>query len=410
MRIPTWTRLALVAATLGAFLLVPAAALAATGLSGTVTGPGALEEVEICVIEPLPSETCTNPGPDGKYQLLGINGGTYQVEFLPSYRSHLVVQYYNHKAKLSEANKVVVNAGVVTKYVDADLVLGGEIEGTARDFLGGTGIPAVEVCALDAVTGLAVSCAHTDATGAYALPAVPPGSYRVGFWGERGSAGYAPQYYAEKTSYFSATPVAVAAGETVTGVDAALREGARVSGSMTDAATGAPLAGISVCILAVGSSGPERCAYSGPNGAYELAAVVSGSYQVAFSPEFAEFAKGEFTLPEEDGWLTQYFGGSPDRAGATVLALSAPELRTGVDAALATARAAAPPAEPPPAPSVAIALPTVLPGPVARPPKKCRKGFRKRRVEGRVRCVKVRREHDRHKHRHPTRQRVQTPG
>ena len=394
----------------GACLAGPAGAFATTGISGTVTAPGAVEEVEVCLVEPLPSETCTFPDASGKYQLLGLNAGTYQVEFLPSYRSHLVAQYYNHKAKLSEANKVVVAAGFVTDEVNADLLLGGEIEGTARDFLGGGGVEDVEVCALEAASGAAVSCSHTDPMGAYALPAVPPGSYRVGFWGERGSAGYAPQYYADKTTFFSATPVPVPAGATVTGTDANLRQGARVTGNVTDSATGSPLSGIAVCILSVSAPGPERCVYSGPSGAYELPGVATGTYQVAFSPEFSEFAKGEFTLPEEDGWLTQYFSGSTERAGATALDLSAPELRSGVDAALTSTHVAPPPPQPPPAPNVAVPAPTVLPIPTPNSPKKCRKGFKKRRIKGKVRCVKVRRKHHRHKQRHPARRRVQSAG
>lgn len=410
MRIPAWVRLAMVAAAIGVFLLVPATALAATGISGKVSGPGPLDEVEVCIVEPLPSETCTVPSPDGSYELLGIDAGAYQVEFLPSYRSRLVTQYYNHKAKLSEANKVVINAGFVTKNVDADLELGGEIEGVVSDFLGGGGVEDVEVCALDSVSGAAASCARSDATGAYALPAIPPGSYRVGFWGEEGSAGYAPQYYAEKSTYLSATPVAVAAGQTVAGIDAALRLGARVSGAVTDSATGAPLAGIAVCILAVSSPGPERCTYSDSDGTYEIPGVSSGSYQVAFSPEFSEFAKGEFTLPEEDGWRTQYFSGSADRAGATILDLNAPQPRTGVDAALLTSRVAPPPLEPPAAPDVAVAAPPVLPPPVAKTPKKCRKGFKKRKIKGKVKCVRVHRRHHRPKRSSATGRRVQITG
>jgi Carboxypeptidase regulatory-like domain len=256
-------RLSSIALAIGACLLAPAGALAATGISGTVTGPGAVDEVEVCIVEPLPSETCTFPSVDGKYQLLGLGGGTYQVEFLPSYRTHLVIQYYNHKAKLSEANKVVVNAGFVTNNVNADLEAGGQIEGTVRDFLGGDGLGSVEVCALVVTSGTAAGCTHTDAEGSYALPAVPPGSYRVGFWGERESAGYATQYYFEKGSFSTATPISVAAGETIAGIDAALRQGARVAGTVTDAASGAPLAEIAVCILAVAAPGPERCTFTG---------------------------------------------------------------------------------------------------------------------------------------------------
>jgi hypothetical protein len=395
-------RLALVPLAIVAGLLAPAAAQATTGLSGTVTGPGPLDEVEVCIVEPLPSETCTYPDASGAYQLLGLDAGTYQVEFLPSYRSHLVTQYYNHKAKLSEANKVVVNGGFVIKGVDADLELGGEIEGTVRDQLGGTGVEDVEVCALDVVSGSAVSCSSTDASGAYALPSVPPGSYRIGFWGQGASASYAPQYYEEAASFFDADPVPVAAGETATGIDVDLHQGAWVEGTVTDSAGDMPLAGVPVCILAVAAPGPERCAYTDHSGGYRLPGLPTGSYQVAFSPEFDEFSSGEFTLPEEDGWQTQYFSGSGDRAGATTLELSAPQIRTGIDAALLATVLPAGPTEPPPAPDVAIAPPPVLPSPVVTTPKKCRKGYRKRKVKGKVRCARAhhRRHHRQKAHRH----------
>jgi hypothetical protein len=408
--IPRAARLALVLPAIAICLLVPAVAQATTGVSGTVTGPGALDEVEVCIVEPLPSETCTYPKADGEYQLFGLDAGVYQVEFLPSYRSHLVLQYYNHKAKLSEANKVVVSGGFVTLNVDADLELGGEIEGTVRDELGGAGVESVEACALDVVTGSPVSCSHTDAAGFYALPSVPPGSYRIGFWGQGPSASYAPQYYEESASFFNADPVSVAAGETVTGVDVALHEGARVSGRVIDSATGSPLGGIAVCILAVGASGPERCAYTDGSGGYQLPGLPSGSYQVVFSPEFSEFSKGEFTLPEEDGWRTRYFSGSSDRAGATTLQLSAAEARAGVDAALVPTLVPASPIPPPPAPDVAIAPPPVLPLPVVTRPKKCRKGFQKRQVKGKARCLRVRRKHHRHKRRRHVRQTGQNRG
>jgi hypothetical protein len=384
-------KLALVA--LAAGLVLPAAAQATTGIKGTVTGPGPVDEVEVCIVEPLPSETCTYPGAGGNYELLGIDPGIYQVEFLPSYQSHLVAQYFNHKAKLSEANKVAVSANVITPGVNASLELGGEIEGQATDALSGLGVEEVEVCAQDAVNGTAVSCTHTDADGEYALPSLPPGSYRVGFWGERQSAAYAPRYYDEKPSFFEATNIAVGAGATIAGIDAGLHVGARVSGTVSDSATGSPLGGIAVCILKNAAGAPERCAYSGPAGEYTLPGVVTGTYLVAFSPEFNEFSSEEFVLPEEDGWHTQYYEGSETRAGATALALTAPQTRSDVDAALLTTFAPPPPQPPPPAPNTAIPVPTIVPPPPEkRKTKKCRKGYRKRKVKGTVRCVKV------HKH------------
>jgi Carboxypeptidase regulatory-like domain len=374
------------ASMLATVLLLPASAPAFNAIEGVVSAPAPVDEVEVCVVEALPSETCTLPKPSGAYVLTLKEAGVYRVQFLPSYRSHLVAQYYNHKAKLSEATKIVLNANQAIEHVDADLELGGVIEGRATAAASALGLQSVEVCAQDATTGAAVSCSHTDANGDYALPSVPPGSYRVGFWGERESAAYAPEYYDGQASFLAATPVPVSADTTVTGIDAELDLGARVSGVVTDAANQAPLAGIAVCILKSTAAGPERCAYTGPAGDYTLPGVSSGSYQLAFSPEFNEYAREEFVLPEEDGWHTQYYAGSATRAGSTSLSLTAPQQRSGIDAALLSTFVPPPPAPPPPAPNIAIPAPTILTLPPAKAaPKKCRKGFKKRKA----RCVKV---------------------
>jgi hypothetical protein len=62
------------------------------------------------------------------------------------------------------------------------------IEGTAIDALTSAVLEDVEVCALVASSSLAAGCTPTDAAGHYAIPALPPGSYKVGFWGEQSRA------------------------------------------------------------------------------------------------------------------------------------------------------------------------------------------------------------------------------
>jgi Carboxypeptidase regulatory-like domain len=367
----------------------PSAQAADTGFGGTVTGAEGLEEVEVCVVELLPSETCTFPDASGQYQLLGLAPGIYRVEFLPSYRSHLVAQYYNHRGKLEEANSVLVSSGLVTRGIDADLELGGQIEGRVADNVTNVGLEEVEVCAQQASTGAAVSCARSGADGGYALPSLPPGSYRVGFWGQRQSAIYAPQYYDNQPSFFESTVVPVTAGATVTAVDAELQIGARVRGTVTSAADGSPLAGIAVCILKGTAAAPESCTYSEPNGEYDLPGLASGSYQVVFSPEFSEFSSEKLFLPEADGWRTQYYAAAETRAGSTALSLVAPTQRAGVDAALLPTFTPPAPLPPPAAPDTAIASPPVANRPPEAKPKGCKKGYRKKKVKGKVRCVKI---------------------
>jgi hypothetical protein len=390
----------LVLLVLASTLLLPSSAhaIGEAGISGLVSAPvEGVAEVEVCIVELLPTETCTYPHANGEYELLNLNPGIYQVVFLPSYRSHLVAQYYNRKLKLENANRVTVIANQVTPHINAELELGGEIEGRVTTSLGAQGLGEVEVCAQDSATSIPVGCTHTDAAGNYALPSIPPGPYRVGFWGQGQSAAYAAQYYDERTSFIDGTSIPVNAGETVSGIDADLKVGAQISGTVTDSATASPLGEIAVCLLKLSAIGPERCAYTELDGRYTFGGLSSGSYQVIFSPEFSEFSSGDFVLPDGDGWQTQYFAGSEIRAGSTILNLTAPQQRVGVDATLVTSFVPPPPTPSPPVHSTAIPLPPVANEPSE--PKKaklCRKGKRKRKIKGKVRCVAVHKRHPTH--------------
>jgi hypothetical protein len=384
-----------------AFALAASAAYGKNpGIVGNVSPASIAGEVEVCVIEARPSERCVHPDEGGAYVLTPLNAGAYRVVFLPSYQSHYVAQYYNHAARLSEANTVTVGVLGPKEGINADLELGGEIEGTVTDSLASAALEDVEVCAIDTATELPAGCTHSGTAGNYAIPSVPPGTYRVGFWGEKSSAAYAPQFYADETSIFEATPVPVTAGASINGIDAQLHLGASFEGTVTAAAGGARLAGIAVCAFQLGAAKPERCAITDGNGGYAMPGVPSGSYEVVFSPEFNEFATGEFVLPEEDGYRTQYYSAASSRAQAKTLSLIAPALTAGVDASLLSTQEESLPSAPP------QLQPTVTPT-VASPPsapkkpksKKCKHGFKKRKVKGKVRCVKVHR-HKKQRRRH----------
>lgn len=377
----------LAAASLASAAVAPDAA-ESRGISGQVSPSSVAEEVEVCVIEVRPSERCVHPDSGGAYEIAPLSPGPYRVAFLPSYQSHYVAQYYKGVARLSEASTVTVGTLELAKNIDAVLELGGEIQGSVTDALSSTGLEDVEVCALEASTSLPAGCTHSDAAGKYTIPSVPPGSYRVGFWGEKSSAAYAPQFYDDEASFFEATPVAVTAATTTSGIDAGLHLGARFEGTVSDAASGAGLPGIAVCAFRAGAAKPERCAITGAAGGYALPGVSSGSYEVVFSPEFNEFATGEFVLPEEDGYKTQYYSAAPTRAEAKTLSLVAPGLASGIDASLVSTAEVPVPSVPPQLQPVVAPLVTLPAGAPKAKSKKCKRGFEKRKVKGKARCVK----------------------
>jgi len=372
-------------------LLAPASASAVDlgTIEGTVTAPVAVDEVEVCIVELNPSETCTYPKPGGSYSL-AVAPGRYRVEFLPSYQSHLLRQYYNGKPSLEEAALVTVEPKSATKGINAHLVLGGQIEGRVTAAVGAGPLADVEACALGA-DGTIGGCAGTDANGEYELPTLPTGVYRVGFWGDGKSAAYSTRYYGG-ASFSEADPISLTAGATAAGIDAQMQIGARLEGTVTDASSGAALAGIVVCLLDAGSAKTDRCTASGAEGRYLFPGLSGGSYTVAFSPEFRELAGEEFLPEENDGYLTQYYDGQPTLALATTLSLLAPGVVGGVDASLVRSLGPVPAT---PQQGSAIISATAPSGVAAtspkRPPTKCKRGFKKRTVKGTTRCVKVHR-------------------
>ena len=75
--------------------------------------------------------------------------------------------------------------------------------------------------------------AGTDATGAYAIPNLPAGDYKVLFGYPTSTSPFAHEWYDDALDEASADLVHVADGTAVTGIDAELAVGARVSGRLT---------------------------------------------------------------------------------------------------------------------------------------------------------------------------------
>lgn len=217
---------------------------------------------------------------------------------------------------------------------------------------------------------------QTDSAGEYAVDSLPDGKYEVEFVAQ----GYLPQYFDGAATQSEADPVAIVAQATVPGVDAALVPEARMSGTVTEAATGAPVWGVEVCVKEV-DTGYPACDLTDDFGKYTVRGLPAGTYTVWFDPS----GSGRNLLAE-------YFDDAASEATATPVTVAA----GGVG--FADAALAAGPVEPEPE---VVLPPSLAPPPLnlgtantAAPRERrlhCRKGFRKRRVKGKVRCVKVHR-------------------
>jgi hypothetical protein len=357
-----------------AALALPASGMAAgTGaISGTVTaqGGGGLANIEVCAWSRSGNEEhwgCEVSGVGGAYEIPNLPEDEYVVEFWPGPQNY-VWQYYGGGQKFEAATPVVVTGGTTKTGINAALVKGAQVKGRVTAAATGASAPEVEVCAFPTTEG-SYRCGLTDSTGNYTI---------VGNNHEVTESG----------------DVLVLAAEAVqTGINAALRPGGAITGTVRLAATGAPLAGVRVCLVEAAFLESLGCLTSPASGAYRFYGLRNESYKIVFSAEANEIEDPEAKV---DAYPTQWWNGQATFAAAIPIPITPPATVSGVDGSLG----------PPPAtPVTPITPPTTTPPvskqPTTKPKPKvltCRKGFAKRKVRGKSKCVRLHKapKHKRH--------------
>lgn len=194
---------------------------------------------------------------------------------------------------LSSGTPLVVTPGGTVR-ADFELHRGGAIAGTLTDARTSAPLAGVTVWATLVSNGQTVGWkeARTDASGRYVIEGLPPGRYHA--WTDAlTSSGYLNEVYdnvacgrhCEASHVVAGTPIDVAVGVTADGRDFALDFGGRITGTVTDAATMMPLAGVRVYALAPGAPPPVfPDAYTDATGAYETGALPAGNYLLLAEP------------------------------------------------------------------------------------------------------------------------------
>jgi protocatechuate 3,4-dioxygenase beta subunit len=314
-------------------------------LSGTVTDTSAepIEGIQVCVQDAESGEgwTCNQTGEDGEYKMAGIPAGKYKVQFTNNscgpegcVQLNYVPQYYDGKDNFEEADVLDLSPGDALASIDAALEEGAQIEGTVTN---GSAEPieGIQVCVADATAEWfdePMWCSQTDAEGDYTIAGLRTGAYAVQFSGNScGELGcfqlnYVREFYDDRANFKEADPVSVGVGDTLTGIDAELEEGAEISGTVTDAGE-APIEGVQVCAQDAESGEGWWCNQADGEGKYTVAGLPAGKYVVEFSGNSCG-GLGCFQL----NYARQYWNGKDRFEEADVLDLSVGEAATGIDA------------------------------------------------------------------------------
>jgi hypothetical protein len=366
-----------------AILAGPASAFAAGSISGLVTdGTDPVPGVEVCASE-VPGEEeefgCAETNSSGEYTIAGLVAGKYKVEFWPPESVNLIPQYFDAKSSWALADQVTVTNGNDTPNVNAVLEEGGWIEGRIFDSVSEAGVPDIRVCASPLGHTGFDRCMITGSSGNYKLLGLRTDSYMVGFVPKEGggSLDYVWQFYKEKDSWFEPTPVEVSAGSGTSGIDAAMEREGHIAGTVTDAASGAPIPFARVCLFELKENYEPWCTDADWVGHYVFDGLSGGGYKVWFSPDGLEWL-------EEDDYFQQFYNDKPTLALADTVHVSAGTTTSGIDAHLVSRH---------PAPAKPLVATPAIPVLAEKKPKPvhCHKGQRKVRKKGKLRCVKTHR-------------------
>lgn len=257
----------------------------------------------------------------GAYSVKGLPAGSFKVRF-GDYDSATVEQWWNNRPTYDKAHTITLSTGGSKTGVNAKLVKAAKISGTVSLPAGVTRTSTTYVYATlysatkeTYVTGVSVA-----KNGTYSLTGIPAGTYKVQF-GVSG-ANALPQWWKGKSTWSSATKIALKAGQVKTGVSAKLAKGGIISGKVSIASgTGTKLSDVAVEVYRSDKRVYAGWAKVSSKGTYSLNQLPTGSYKVLFTPAAGKAA------PQ---WASAKF----DWSKATKIKVTAGKTKSGVNAAL----------------------------------------------------------------------------
>ncbi len=197
-------------------------------ISGTVTNSMGDPLQGVCVTafdsDGNPESNTGRTGSNGNYSIVSLEPGDYRLRFgicVPLRADNVAMEFYDDKDSLEDAAPVTVIGSVDTSGIDAELAPGGSISGTITDT---NGFRLIGICvhAYNS-NGTQVGFAFLG-DGEYQVDGLGTGEYRLRFsdCADFNPFTVVPEFYDNQETLAEATPVAVTAGSTTTGIAAQL--------------------------------------------------------------------------------------------------------------------------------------------------------------------------------------------
>ncbi|MEQ1701552.1 MAG: carboxypeptidase regulatory-like domain-containing protein, partial [Ilumatobacteraceae bacterium] len=203
---------------------------------GAPVTSGRVAAISASYADPYPS-TWADVGPDGSFEFTNLYAADFAFQYLGEPDSLLADEFYGGAADFESATVVTVDLESTTTGVDIALDPGGTLSGTVTDPTGAP-LPGATVTAAGAFTG--EHSATTASDGTYTIHGMQSGAVTVRFDGPVVTPGYQPEFY-DEASYDTPIEVGVTIGQPTNGIDADLQRLARITGTLVDDATDAPM-------------------------------------------------------------------------------------------------------------------------------------------------------------------------
>jgi hypothetical protein len=259
-------------------------------LSGTVTDAETgepLQGIQISVRRWAGSGTSRSTDADGNYRFPGLAPAVYFIKTFNG-RGFVDEAYDDLPCPGSKCDETIgqalhLAAGQVLSGLDIDLEVGGQIVGTITDAEGGGPLDYAGVRVFDE-SGEEYTVSIGNSQGEYhSFSGLVPGAYYVQTWNANGHVEEiwrdvpCPGFQCDPTS---GTSIVVKGPGTISGIDFALAAGGRISGRLTNAATGEPAY---ACVTIHGADAePWTSSCSNADGDYvSPSGLVPGKYYAA---------------------------------------------------------------------------------------------------------------------------------